>query len=365
MNKLNLLKTIAKQSVGVRPPLPVNYTLGLTYRCNARCKTCRIYERDTARDALEELTSQEWRKIFLGLGTAPFWITFTGGEPFLHKDLVEIYGDVIEFCQPAMVNIPTNGLLTDRIIESVLLLLAETPSDVQLTVNLSFDHYKPEINDHIRGVIGYTEKGLKTLHGLMSLSKEHPNLKIGIHTVVSRFNVSDISNIANYWSSYVEPGMYIAEIAENRVELGTVELPIMPSVLQYQRVLGALINTTAGFKGFLRASYYKYVSTFMESSQNTLQCRAGSLSCQIAPNGEVWFCCIKSQSIGSLRDYNYDLYKLWNDRTAVELRSNIKGCTCPMANAFYTNLISSPITLLKEGVRQVISIDTRMRRLRG
>jgi MoaA/NifB/PqqE/SkfB family radical SAM enzyme len=52
-------------------------TISTTFRCNSRCLTCNVYERP-----VDELTVDEWDKVFVALGRAPQWFTFSGGEPF-------------------------------------------------------------------------------------------------------------------------------------------------------------------------------------------------------------------------------------------------------------------------------------------
>ena len=42
-------------------------------------------------------------------------MTFTGGEPFLRKDLDEMVISAYRHCRPEVITIPTNGLLTDRV----------------------------------------------------------------------------------------------------------------------------------------------------------------------------------------------------------------------------------------------------------
>ena len=84
---MQLLTKIPKYQVArafkTTPPLPINYTLALTFRCQAQCKTCHIHEREP----VAEMTKEEWRLVFEGLGESPYWVTFTGGEPFLYQDI--------------------------------------------------------------------------------------------------------------------------------------------------------------------------------------------------------------------------------------------------------------------------------------
>jgi hypothetical protein len=74
---------------------------------------------------------------------------------------------------------------------------------------------------------------------------------------------------------------------------------------------------------------------------------AGIASAQIAPNGDVWTCCIRAESMGNLREHNYDFGSVWRTAKANELRRSIKAgeCYCPLANAAYTNMLCHVPTL--------------------
>jgi hypothetical protein len=76
---------------------------------------------------------------------------------------------------------------------------------------------------------------------------------------------------------------------------------------------------------------------------------AGIASAQIAPNGDVWTCCIRAESMGNLREHDYDFAKVWRTAKAQQLRRSIKAgeCYCPLANASYTNMLTHGRTLLK------------------
>ena len=62
--------------------LPVNITVSVSYRCNSRCQTCNVWLLPN-----DDFTIDEWDRTFQSLGQAPYWFTFSGGEPTLRKDL--------------------------------------------------------------------------------------------------------------------------------------------------------------------------------------------------------------------------------------------------------------------------------------
>src|SRR5258705_11065746 len=76
---------------------------------------------------------------------------------------------------------------------------------------------------------------------------------------------------------------------------------------------------------------------------------AGVSSAQIAPNGDVWTCCVRSESMGNLREHDYDFGEVWKTGKAKELRRSIKAgeCHCPLANAAYTNMLTHAPTVTK------------------
>lgn len=327
--------------------LPINLTVSLTYKCNSRCRTCNVYNRK-----VEEFSLSEYEKTFKSIGAAPYWITFSGGEPFLRQDIVEICKSAYENCRPKIINIPTNGLLTEKIEKGVKKILEGCP-DSKIIVNLSIDEIG-ERHDEIRGVKANFEKAMETFKRLRAL--KHPNLTLGIHTVISKYNVKNIPAIYKKLKG-LNADSYITEIAEERVELGTIGTDITPSPEEYERAidfitgemlslkLKGISNITMAF----RRIYYQMVKRILKEKKEVIPCYAAVASCQIAPDGDVWACCIRSEVMGNLRDVDYDFKKIWFSERAKGLRKEIKErkCFCPLANASYTNMLFSIRTLLK------------------
>ncbi|MBN2565150.1 MAG: radical SAM protein, partial [Candidatus Eisenbacteria bacterium] len=56
---------------------------------------------------------------------------------------------------------------------------------------------------------------------------------------------------------------------------------------------------------------------------------------------EVWFCCIKAESMGNVRDVDYDFGRIWFGAKATKARESVRAgaCACPLANAAYTNML--------------------------
>lgn len=351
--KLILLR-IAKKW-GLKFLLPVNYTVSVTYRCNSRCKTCNIYNIKS-----EELSSEEYAKIFKKIGKSAYWITISGGEPFLRKDLFDIVYAIYQYSKPKIINIPTNGLQY-REIPKVVKRIAKNCPKTNIIINVSIDEIG-EKDDKIRGVKNAYENAIKTVKAIQNLKL--CNVNLGIHSVISKFNVDNLHFIAGTLMDF-HPDSYITEIAENRVELDTMESDITPSLMKYSQAIDYLLFTIKNtkFKGMnkitqtFRIEYYKLVKRILKEQRQIIKCYAGILSAHIAPYGDVWPCCILAKVIGNLKEYNYNFRKLWlkNQKLNEERKRIItEKCFCPMANASYTNMLMNNKTAIKAMLRLFI-----------
>ncbi len=327
---------------------PFSIVVSVSFRCNSRCKTCNVWKKPN-----DDMSVEEWRRIFRSIGKKPIYVTFTGGEPFLRKDLPEMVQAAYEEMHPTIVTIPTNGLLPRRVVESTDAICSYAPH-AEIGINLSLDGVGEE-HDRIRGVPGNWKQAMKTWDGLKELQKKHRNLVLSIHTVISRFNIDRFQEIY-YELQRLEPDSYITEMAEERVELDTVGLDITPTAEDYARVADFLSREArnAPARGIaritqaFRAQYYQIAKKYLFRKEQIIPCYAGWASAHIAPNGDVWSCCIRAESMGNLREHGYDFDAVWFSPEAERLRRSIRNreCACPMANAHYPNMLLHPPTVL-------------------
>jgi MoaA/NifB/PqqE/SkfB family radical SAM enzyme len=282
------------------------------------------------------------------MGTAPAWMTFSGGEPFLRRDLPDIILSAIDICRPTVVNIPTNGWFTDRVVNGSERICREAP-DTQLKINLSIDHNDPHRHDEIRGAPGSWDRLMVTLERLKAL--DLPNLTVGVHTVISRENDQDFPGVADGLAE-LGADSYIAECAEEREELQTMDLGVGPQADRFRQASAAVLAVDAHASGgvarmvrALRGEYYGRVTRLLEGDENAMPvCHAGFLSAHLTAEGEVWSCCVLARSFGNLRDADFDFRTVWFSEEAEKFRQWMRErrCACPLANAAYTNLLVEP-----------------------
>src|SRR5256714_355016 len=330
--------------------LPINITVSVSYRCNSRCKTCNVWLLPN-----DDLVLDEWDRVFESLGKAPYWFTFAGAAPLTPPARPERAPGPTRHCRPGIINIPTNGI-QDKVIPGRIAQIVQACPQAEVIVNLSLDGVGPK-HDAIRGVKGNFARALRTYAALQALKTRYPNLTLGVHTVISSFNVDSFAALCAFVQRELKPDSYITEIAEERVELDTVGLAITPPAEKYSVAIDTLLASLRAqrLSGLsqvtqaFRRQYYELVKRTLREQRQVIPCLAGIASAQIAPNGDVWTCCVRAESMGNLRAHDYDFARVWRTAKASELRRSIKAgeCYCPLANAAYTNMLTHGPTLLK------------------
>jgi MoaA/NifB/PqqE/SkfB family radical SAM enzyme len=240
--------------------------------------------------------------------------------------------------------------------------IAESCPKSQLIINLSLDGIGAQ-HDFIRGVPGNFEKFERNLKVLLELREHLPNLALGIHSVISVFNVQAMDELIAY-ADQSGVDQFITEIAEPRLELDTVGLPITPDTKAYNQAIDKLIAHVEHrqFQGIariteaFRVEYYKLVKRILDEQDQVIPCFAGWASAQIYADGTVWPCAVRADDLGNLRDYNYDFSKIWFGEKIEAVRRSIaaRECHCPLANASYTNMLTDIPTLARVSTKVIL-----------
>jgi MoaA/NifB/PqqE/SkfB family radical SAM enzyme len=327
--------------------LPVSLAVSVTHRCNARCMTCKV-----TRKKPDELTLNEYIRIFKSMHGIPRWFTITGGEPFMRRDLSEIAGAMAGIVEPDAITLATNAFYTDRLQAFARNVVREYPK-VRFIVNLSVDGIGPA-HDKIRGLPGSFERVKDSFLSLKNM--ELGNLKLGFHTVISKFNAHAVPDLMEYLKVF-EPDHHHFEIAQTRAELNVKNEDLAPPLETYEELTKLILERSNNKKeeGFVesirlfRREYYVQSVKTLRQKEQVSPCFAGYASGQIGPNGDVWACCVLARTMGNLREKDYDFDAVWTSRRADSVRRTIRdnGCFCPMANAMYTSMLLHPATLTR------------------
>jgi len=350
-----------------RPGSPINLTYSVTNACHSRCKSCDIYlvYRKDPTLHRSELTLEEVERTFRSIGRI-FFFNISGGEPFLRRDLPDIVELALRHLRPRVIHIPTNAI-SPRLIEErlgdILARVERLAPGTPVTVKPSLDGYG-KLHDEVRGVPGNFALVEETLGVLRTLQARHPNLKIGLGTVVSTLNVHGLREVFDYVER-VKPDTYINEVAEERTEMFNVGRGITPDADTYERAVGVfrerMPRFMAGKAGLSRLTlafrlfYYDIVVRILRERRQVIPCYGGISNVHVSPYGDVWPCCVLGyeKSLGNLRDSGFDFWSIWRSQRAAEVRNYIKDgkCACPLANQSYANILLHVRSMFRVGLR--------------
>lgn len=134
--------------------------------CNLTCRNCYI-ESSPRNDLLAYLTRDEVRCYLDEIardGLPTKLIGFTGGEPFMNRDIVAMLEDVLSRGFEALVL--TNAMKPMRRLRPQLLALRDRYG-ARLRIRVSLDHYAPEMHEAERGRRSWAP----TIEGLVWLAR--------------------------------------------------------------------------------------------------------------------------------------------------------------------------------------------------
>ncbi len=186
----------ARATVALNNPQTLWFNTGTL--CNIECVNCYILS-SPKNDALVYITAQEVRDYLDQLEERKWDVTeiaFTGGEPFMNPQMIEITEASLERGYDVL--ILTNAMMPmmrKKTREGLLRLRAAYPD--KLTLRISVDHYSHELHDAERG------KGAldKTITGMKWLSENGFTMAVAGR---SEFGVSDADSRRGYAQFFAE-----------------------------------------------------------------------------------------------------------------------------------------------------------------
>ena len=353
---------LARSGVAL-PGKPMNLTFSVTNVCQSRCKTCNIWEiyKKDPEKKNDELSIDEIEKIFRSMGHI-YIFNVSGGEPFLRPDFVRVIELACRYLEPGIIHIPTNAIAEKQILaktKKIISFLRDQAPSTRLTIKPSLDHID-ERHDEIRGVPGNFGKVMTLFESLKRLKPEFPNLHVELGTVISKWNVNDIQEIASFITK-LDPESYRNEIAEQRSEMLNTCNEITPNPEDYKKATEFFVTQIkANMKNKIffhrvtnafRFEYYTLAIRILNENRQVIPCYAGISNAHMTPYGDIWACCTLGydKPMGNLREYKYNFEKLWYSSQANNIRKyiNDKNCFCPMANQMYSNILLHPPSLLR------------------
>ena len=289
---------------------PVDGLVAVTYRCNARCAMCNIWQAKPP----EELRPEAYSALPASLTS----LNLTGGEPFMRDDLPEIVGSVVDACPKANIIISTNGLLPDRIEEQIKRILS-VASDIGVAVSLDGIG---EMHDRIRGVKNAYETTMRSI----SLLKQLGVKGLRIAFTITPENVGHFSKV--YELSKKEGAEFtcaITHASPHYFQITETLEPVDQTLLE--REIGIVAKQELRSwspKRWARAYFMAGLLAYARSGNRILPCHAASDFFFLDPAGSVYPCNVLDTELGNVRERSADA--ILDSPAATEARAAVRGC---------------------------------------
>jgi len=267
-------------------------TIAITYKCNARCKMCNIWQRT---DHGNEISAEH----FLHLPKSLKDVNLSGGEPFLRDDIVEIIKSLKKRTPQSKIIISSNGFSTELILRKMKEILMIEP---KIGVAISLDGMSEKHNE-IRGVESGFEKSIKTIKGLKELGVR--NVKIAF--TLGDYNYKDFRKVYNLSREMnVEFTMAVVHSAENyfgkenkiektQILIDKLEWLVKKEISSYKP------------KRWLRAYFTYGLIEYIRSGKRILPDYSGKANIFIDSKGIVYPCDVANKKIGKLSRESFEI----------------------------------------------------------
>ncbi|MFC3434020.1 radical SAM/SPASM domain-containing protein [Nocardia seriolae] len=283
-------------------PLPILVQLGLTYRCNLKCKHCyALYRRSRGEFSLAEI--EDLADQLYGAGSAS--LVYSHGENMIRTDFHDaatIFRDR-DFYQTLMLN----GFYVETVADARRLVDAGINRAM-----VSIDSIDPAVHNHIRGKSGAFDVAVRALR----LLKEGGMPTVGFSTTIDTHNYRDVEQIAAF---ALDLGVDAVSFMQNRYNLtGVFDRSLWPTYLQTcQTIYQLLLDYQGTLDVYTHDPFMLTVlddrltdRTARETFIGSNLCNVGTSMVSIDPVGNVSGCNFIEESIGNVREEPFQ--QIWD-----------------------------------------------------
>ncbi len=288
-----LMQHVWDRAMDARVPLSVHFDL--TYRCNERCVHCYLDHDDHG-----EMTTAEVTGVLDQLAAAgTFFLTFSGGEILLRKDLFDLVAHAREL--QFDVKLKTNGVLVGQPQAARIRELGVRQ------VQLSVYSHRAEVHDAITKIPGSL---VRTLAAIRRLTAE--GVRVMIANVLMRQNAADYPGVRALAAELgvdctIDPTITPMMNGDTSVVALRLPAPQLLQVFRDRSLVGDDFMTPPS-------------APIDEETLDGRPCSAGHTFCYISPYGDVYPCVQFPLPSGNVRQQRFE--EIWyRSRQLEEVRS--------------------------------------------
>ncbi len=335
----------------------------VTGYCNMHCKHCRAFNQPH-----KMISKEQMEKIIAFIKKVKakdFKLTFSGGEPFLNKNLYD-YVLMAKNAGLDQIVITTNASLID---EEMLLKLNNLKLKF-LCIQISIDSINENEHDNFRGYPGAFKKCCEVLEKI----KNYEHISSSIRMTITSDTIKEIDNMVNF---ALEHGVRILGIG-SVIPFGKAasgNLSLTPE--QKKNFMDKILDLNEKYKGTLEivtedplkflTLFYRHDKQLLEDLKDSTKfggCTAGISSININSDGIVTPCsmmeeeildinkCVNAEEIIKAYENSPIIKKLfskkYNGKCGSCLLKNICGGCRAFAKAYTNDMMGSDLSCFKE-----------------
>lgn len=333
-NWVGRLLVIPELFLAKTPPYLI---LFVTSACNANCRYCfsKAYPRkDMSRAEIERIS-----KRFRGIT----YLTYSGGEPSLRPDIVEITRCFYVNNNVRFLNFITNGFETDDLIFSIEQILRLCPN-MELMVSFSLDGIG-RLHDEIRQYPGGFDRLISSVNSAKALQGYYRRLSICTITTYCKDNEASILDSIDFVRRKLGVPCYLNYV--RGADFSTaVDGPDVGLYLQAEKKANENNFGVQHQSVLFRAMYDLTASLIVETKvkgRRVVRCHAGRKMIGIRSDGMVVPCEMLPFTFGNISRYDYDISQAMGSADAVNFFDFLKQnrCHCTWECAMTTNIVFS------------------------
>ena len=272
----NILENLLRETE--QKNIPLTCLVELTRRCNQKCCHCYI-----TGPSGREMSTSEIKHILFQLSSAGcLFLTFSGGEPLLRNDLMELiwYARSLDFC----VSLMSNGTLISGTVA------AQMAESGVYEVGISLYGASEKIHDRVTGVRGSFKKTLSGINNLTA-NRVRVRLKCPLMSInaAEHEKLNKLSEKLGTKISF-DPLIVPADDGNKR----SVFLRLKENQLR---------KTLSGIAGKMK------ISSTGKRRQDDFLCPAGRNFCSVGPDGTFFACLQILRPVGNLTHRSFQ--SLW------------------------------------------------------
>ncbi len=318
-------------------PLPTEFIITLTHKCNLVCDMCTQYGGDFKNNKVVDLPAQEWEKFMASIAWVRPNIVLFGGEPLIYPEIRKIFAAVHRYDCPT--GIVTNGYFLVDYLEDI------ANYNIALQISIDGTH---EVHNGIRNSKKSFDRIVRALEQIRQYNEKGRAITWSVNFVILPDNVDNILDFLAFIAEFKPSQVFLQHIQYSSPQLNELtdsvwrkhmgisyQARLFPKKKYHfdeaylRRLSQVMIKVKRDFCSQMNISFLPDLSyndlPLYYSEHDHFMIQPGRICTKpwqnptINPNGDVLLCL--DNPIGNITEDNF--WTIWGNQKAHEFRQTL------------------------------------------